>query len=68
MIYTLVLIVMALQTTQEKFLMESMILTRHLNRGIVSENTAMVRFVYSLSSSMKPLAVSGIYVVIRLKI
>ena len=44
MIYDLVLIVMELQVTWDKDFMESMILTRYKNRGIVSENREKLRF------------------------
>ena len=60
MIYDLVLIVMELQVTWDKDFMESMILTRYKNRGIVSENREKLRFAYRLISSMNPSTVSGI--------
>ena len=67
MIYALVLIVMALQVTWDKALMESTILTRDQNRGIVSENRAKLRFSYRLRISTNPSDVSGISGVISFK-
>ena len=61
MIDALVLIAMSSQATREKALMESIILTRASNIGLVSENREKLRCAYRLSSSMKPLAVSGIH-------
>ena len=60
MIDALVLIVMALQDTRDKALMESMILTRARNIGIVLEKRVNLMFAYNLSSSMSPSAASGI--------
>ena len=57
---------MALGATREKALMESMILTRAQNRGLVLDNSEKLRFAYRLSSSTKPSAVSGIYGVIKI--
>ena len=65
MINTLVLIVIASRATQDNALMEFMTLIRAHNRGLVSDNRANLRFVYCLSSSINPPAVSGISGVIR---
>ena len=65
MINALVLRVMALRATWEKSLMELINFTRDQKSGIVSENSAKLRFAYYLSSSINPSAVSEISGVIR---
>ena len=64
MINALVLRFMAPQATQEKALMQSITLMRAQKSGLVSENSAKLRFSYRFSSSIHLPAVSGIYEVI----
>ena len=63
---TLVLIVMASRATWEKALMESINFMRDQNSGIISENSAKLKFSYHLSSIINLSDVSGISGVARL--
>ena len=56
----LVLRVMALRENQEKAFMESITFTRSRKSGLVSENSAKLRFTYRFSSSINLSAVSRI--------
>ena len=59
-IYALVLRVMVSRKNKDKALMESITFTRDRKSGIVSENSAKLRFTYRFSSSINLSAVSRI--------